>query len=75
MFTVSEQPDGRFICERVGYIPTYTWKQDGRIRVLPSGRYLERRPAGMDDRNYSRMVESYQEIVDVVGDQVRLIDG
>ena len=74
-FTVSEQPDGRFTCERVGYIPTYTWKQDGRIRALPSGRYLERRPAGMDDRNYSRMVESYQEIVDVVGDQVRPIDG
>lgn len=73
-FTVSEQPDGRFVCDRLGYIPTYTWKQDGLVKVLPSGRFQERRPAGMDDKNYSRMVESYREIIEVMGEWPRLID-
>ena len=74
-FTVSEQPDGRFACDRVGYIPTYTWKQDGLVKVLPSGRFLERRPAGMDEKNNRRMVESYREIIDVMGEWPHLING
>ena len=74
-FTVSEQPDGRFICDRVGYIPTYTWKQDGQVKVLPSGRFLDNRPSGMDDKNHSRMVESYFEIIGIMGQGIRLING
>ena len=74
-FTVNEQPDGRFTCDRVGYIPTYTWKQDGAVRVLPSGKFLENRPIGMDDRNYSRMIESYREIEEVMGNRLCLING
>ena len=74
-FTVNEQPDGRFTCDRVGYIPTYTWKQDGAVRVLPSGKFLENRPIGMDDRNYSRMIESCREIKEVMGNRLRLING
>lgn len=74
-FTVIEQPDGRFACDRVGYIPTYTWKQDGLVKVLPSGRFLENRPTGMDERNYTRMVESYREIIDVMGECPHLING
>ena len=74
-FTVNEQPDGRFTCDRVGYIPTYTWKQDGAVRVLPSGKLLDHRPIGMDDRNYSRMIESYREIEEVMGNRLRLING
>jgi len=73
-FTVSEQPDGRFTCDDVGYIPTYTWKQDGLIRVLPSGKYLENRPDGMDDDSYGRMVEGHREIIGIMGDGFRLID-
>lgn len=73
-FTVSEQPDGRFTCDRVGYIPTFTWKQDGLVRVLSSGEFLEKRPYGMDDANYGRMVEGHCEINEVLGDDFRLID-
>ena len=74
-FTVNEHEDGTFTCDSVGYIPTYTWKQDGAIKVLPSGRYLDSRPSGMDDENYNRMVTSYYEIVEVIGDQFQLING
>ena len=74
-FTVNEHEDGTFTCDNVGYIPTYTWKQDGAVRVLPSGKYLNERPAGMDDENYNRMVASYYEIVEVLGDQFQLING
>ena len=63
------------IRDNVGYIPTYTWKQDGAIRVLPSGKYLDNRPSGMDDENYQRMVASYYEIVEVLGDKFQLING
>ena len=74
-FTVNEQPGGVFTCDNVGYIPIYTWKQNGAVKVLPSGRYLENRPAGMDDENYNRMVASYYEIVEVMGNQFQLING
>ncbi len=74
-FTVNEQPGGRFTVDNVGYIPTYTWKQDGAVKVLPSGRYLEDRPTGMDDENYKRMVASYYEIAEVMGNQFQLING
>ena len=74
-FTVNEQPDGSFTCDNVGYIPTYTWKQDGAVKVLPSGKYKDNRPSGMDDENYRRMVESYYEIIEVIGDKFQLING
>ena len=74
-FTVNEQPGGVFTVDNVGYIPTYTWKQNGAVKVLPSGRYLENRPTGMDDENFNRMVASYYEIVEVMGNQFQLING
>lgn len=73
-FTVNEHEDGTFTCDSVGYIPTYTWKQDGAVKVLPSGKYLNDRPAGMDDENYNRMVASYYEIFEVLGDKFQLIN-
>ena len=74
-FTVNENADGTFTCDNVGYIPTYTWKQDGAVKVLPSGRYLDQRPEGMDNSNYKRMVESYKEIVEIIGDNFQPIAG
>ena len=74
-FTVNENADGTFTCDNVGYIPTYTWKQNGAVKVLPSGRYLNRRPEGMDDENYKRLVSSYKEIVEVIGSDFQPIDG
>ena len=74
-FTVNENADGTFTCDSVGYIPTYTWKQNGAVKVLPSGRYLDQRPEGMDDANYKRMVTSYREIVEVIGGDFQPIEG
>ena len=74
-FTVNEHEDGTFTTDSVGYIPTYTWKQDGAVKVLPSGKYKDNRPSGMDDENYNRMVASYYEIIEVLGDQFQLING
>ena len=45
------------------------------MKVRPAGRYLDSRPAGMDDENYNRMVASYYEIVEVFGNQFQLING
>ena len=42
---------------------------------MPSGKYLDNRPAGMDDANYNRMVTSYYEIIEVLGDKFQLING
>ena len=74
-FTVVEQSPGKFTVEDVGYIPTYTWKQGGGIRVIPSGKYLSQRPKGMDDENYERMKVSYDEIVEMLGTKFRIISG
>ena len=74
-FTVNEQPGGRFTCDSVGYIPTYTWKQNGAVKVLPSGRYLNSPPSGMDNASFDRMKASYYEIVQAIGDKFQLING
>ena len=74
-FTVNEHADGSFSCDNVGYIPTYTWQQDGAITVLPTGHSIENRPEGMNDESYDRMVQSYYEIVEVFGDGFQLITG
>ena len=74
-FTVNEHADGTFTCDNVGYIPTYTWQQDGAVKVLPSGRYLKNKPSGMNDSSYKRMVESYYDIVEMLGDEFQLISG
>ena len=73
--TIVENANGKFTVENVGYIPTYTWKQGGGIRVIPSGKYLSKRPKGMDDENYQRLRISYDEIVQVLGNDFRIISG
>lgn len=73
-FTIVERTPGKFIVENVGFIPTYTWKQGGGIRVIPSGKYLSERPSGMDDENYQRLKISYDEIVQVLGTEFRVIE-
>ena len=74
-FTINENPDGTFSCDNVGYIPTYTWQPTrGDARVLPSGKYIDNRPSGMSDEAYNRMVESYQEVVQVIGNEFPVLD-
>ena len=43
--------------------------------MLPSGRYLEQRPQGMNDTCFKRMVASYYEIVEALGSEFQLING
>lgn len=66
-FTVNEQPDGTFTCDNVQYIPTYCWIHDDTVQVLPSGRYINNRPANMDDASYERMVKSYNDMIELIG--------
>lgn len=74
-FTINEQPDGTFTCDNVQFIPTYCWMQDGAIRVLPSGRYLNNAPEGMNATSYDRMVASYYEIVELLGENFNVLNG
>ena len=74
-FTINENPDGTFSCDNVGYIPTYTWQPTrGDARVLPSGKYIDNRPSGMSDEAYNRMVESYREVVQAIGNEFPVLD-
>ena len=49
--------------------------QDGAIRVLPSGRYLNNAPEGMNATSYDRMVASYYEIVELLGENFNVLNG
>ena len=75
-FTINENADGSFTCDNVGYIPTYCWQPtEGDARVLPSGKYLNNRPAGMSDEAFSRMTETYSEITQAIGNQFPVLEG
>ena len=68
-FTISENDDGSFSTGGIGYIPTYCWQPTrGDVRVLPSGKYLKERPAGMSEEAHARLVQSYEEITGIIGD-------
>ena len=74
--TINENADGTFTCDNVGYIPTYCWQPtEGDARVLPSGKYLEKGPAGMTDEVHDRLVQTYQEITEAVGSQFPVLEG
>lgn len=66
-FTVREQADGSFKVEDIGYVPVYVWKQNKQLYALPIPNYVDNRPEGMNDAQYNRMLESYRELVDVLG--------
>ena len=60
-FTIQETSAGVFEITEPVYIPTYVWRQEAeggegyQYRVLAIGEWLEERPEGMDDTEYSRM--------------------
>ena len=72
-FTINEQPDGTFTCDNVQYIPTYCWMHDNTVQVLPSGRYINNRPANMDSASYDKMVKSYNDMVDLIGPEFSVL--
>ena len=72
-FTAREQADGTFTIENVGYIPTYCWKHDELIQVVPSGKYLDSRPEGMNNSAFERMRTSYQQTRNLIDPEIPVI--
>ena len=72
-FTVQEQSDGTFIVTDAGCIPTYCWRHDGTLAVVPSSQYLDQRPEGMSDSAYKRMRASYDETLQLFGDTLTVL--
>ncbi len=73
-FTLRRLDDGTISLTDVGYVPIYCWRQDDRIRALPSGEYLDEKPEGMGDSTYRRMKASYDELVKLIGDGFPALD-
>lgn len=70
-FTIQEQPDGSFSIINPSYLPTWVWrtgdKENGYdYSVVPIGKYLDTRPEGMSDADYTRMLQSYQESINAM---------
>ena len=72
-FTITENPDGTLYITDVGYIPVYCWKRDDQIQALCSGDFLENRPENMTDNTYSRLKASHKELVDLIGEDFKLL--
>ena len=71
-FTIQEQADGSFEIVSPSYLPTWVWRTGDdssgySYQVVPIGQYLQKKPDGMSDSDYKRMIESYQESVTVMG--------
>lgn len=67
-FTIQEQEDGSFTITNPAYLPTWVWRTGDKdngynYSVVPIGKYLDARPEGMSDADYTRMLQSYQESI------------
>ena len=45
------------------------------MRVLPSGKYLKEGPVGMSEEAHDRLVQSYQEITEIIGGDYPVLQG
>ena len=68
-FAVSEQSDGTLRVENVGYIPTYCWKHDNTLQVVPALKYAENRPEGMGKDSYNRLKATIGETRSLISDE------
>ena len=71
-FTLAEQADGSIAVTAPGYVPVYVWTFKNAAgaddyRVLPTGVYMNSRPDGMSDEQYSRMCETWNETTSLMG--------
>ena len=71
-FTLAEQADGTIAVTAPGYVPVYVWTFKNAAgaddyRVLPTGVYMNSRPDGMSDEQYSRMCETWNETTSLMG--------
>lgn len=70
-FTIQEQADGSFSIINPSYLPTWVWRTGDKdngynYSVVPIGKYLDTRPEGMSDADYTRMLQSYQESINAM---------
>lgn len=73
-FTVQEQPDGSFACTNVGYVPTYCWQTGNSLTIVPTAKYLNNPPSGMDSASYARMKETYIETTTLLGSEFTVLE-
>ena len=71
-FTLAEQADGTIAVTAPGYVPVYVWTFKNAAgaddyRVLSTGVYMNSRPDGMSDEQYSRMCETWNETTSLMG--------
>jgi poly-gamma-glutamate synthesis protein (capsule biosynthesis protein) len=75
-FTLSDDGQGGIEMSSPALIPIYMWQAEGagayEFRAVPSGVYLNNPPAGMSDSQHRRMVESYNETVELIGGVVEI---
>ena len=69
--------DGSIAVTAPGYVPVYVWTFKNAAgaddyRVLPTGVYMNSRPDGMSDEQYSRMCETWNETTSLMGGDVVL---
>ena len=68
-FEVNEQADGTLKVENVGYVPTYCWKHDNTLQVVPALDYSESRPEGMGKDSYNRLKTTINETRNLIADE------
>ena len=78
-FTLQENGAGEIELASPAFIPVYVWQDDAdgpaEYRALPSGQYLDNPPADMSTGEYTRMRDSWNEIVDLVNGVIPVIAG
>ena len=73
-FTVQEQPDGTFTLENVGYVPTFCWKHDNTLQVVPAVKYYQNRPSNMSSSSYKRLKNGLQATMKMMGEQFAVLE-
>ena len=72
-FTLREKQDGGFEVVDVGAVPVFCWRRGNMIQAVPSLKYYDQRPEGMDSGRYARMKASFRELRDLLGDGVKML--
>ena len=73
-FTVSEQEDGSFAVENLGYVPTYCWWENGSLKVVNSAKHYDDKPDGMSSSAYNRMKESYRQTRELIDESIPTLE-
>ena len=72
-FTLREKQDGGFEVTDVGVVPVFCWRAGNSIKALPSLKYYDEKPEGMDNSRYNRMKASYRELRDLMDESIKML--